>query len=101
MELLLIFQRAVFEIKLPCFKASNSLAGIESTLEDVYVRGGRVKHTLHLPQMKVFLLGCCETTCPVVFTTAFLQTGDGDLQHLREVSEFPLKSVRMIPESRH
>lgn len=61
------------------------------------VRGGDVKQTLHLPQIKVFLPWCREMTCPDVFTAAFLQTGDRELRDLWEVSSLPLKSVRMIP----
>lgn len=83
-------------MQLQCFKASNSLVGTESIQEDVYVSGGDVKQTLHLPQIKVCLPWCRKTTCPDVFMASFLQTGDRDLRDLREVSQFPLKSVRMI-----
>lgn len=50
------------------------------------MRGGDVKQTLHLPQIKVFLPWCRETTCPDVFTAAVMQTGNGELRDLQEVS---------------
>lgn len=56
------------------------------------MRGGDVKQTLHLQQIKVFRPWCHETTCPDVFTAAFLQAGDGDPQ---EVSQFTFGSARM------
>lgn len=75
----LIYSRVAFEITWVCFKAPNSLVGTESFTK-MFMWEEEMSNTLHLLQIKVFLPWCRETTCPDVFTAAFLQTGDRDLR---------------------